>query len=82
MPIRTPRCWRRRPANGGFNGAFDVAYGPTAELYAVDWFNHRIQKFDAAGNFVWPVGRLRRTNDGSLIFPRDVARHPRRRRWS
>ena len=36
-----------RPANGGFNGAFAAAYGPDGSLYAADWFNHRIQKFDA-----------------------------------
>ena len=48
-----------RPTNGGFNGAFDVAYAPDGSMYAVDWFNHRIQKFDAAGTFAARVRRLR-----------------------
>jgi DNA-binding beta-propeller fold protein YncE len=60
-----------RPANGGFNGAFDVAYAPDGSMYAVDWFNHRIQKFDAAGNFLLAFGGYS-SNDGSLIFPRGV----------
>ena len=37
------------PADGGFNGPFAIAYGPAGELFVVDWFNHRIQKFDADG---------------------------------
>ena len=40
------------PANGGFNGAFDVAYAADGSMFAIDWFNHRIEKFDAAGNFL------------------------------
>lgn len=64
-----------RPAAGGFNGAFAVAYGPAGELYAVDWFNHRIEKFDAAGNFVLAWGGYG-SPDGSLIFPRDVTVTP------
>ena len=47
-----------KPTNGGFNGAFAVAYGPDGSLYAADWFNHRIQKFNANGS-TSPVGRLR-----------------------
>ncbi len=59
------------PARGGFNGAFDVAYGPDGTMYAADWFNHRIQKFDANGNVEWAVGRYG-TPAGSFIFPRGV----------
>ena len=61
----------RAPAQGGFNGAFAVAYGPDGSMYAADWFNHRIQKFDAQGNVVWARGRYG-TPGGSFIFPRGV----------
>lgn len=59
------------PAAGGFNGAFGVGYGPDGSLYAVDWFNHRIQKFDATGQFVLEFGGYG-SQPGSLIFPRAV----------
>jgi DNA-binding beta-propeller fold protein YncE len=64
-----------RPTPGGFNGVFGVAYGPGGELYAVDWFNHRIEKFDAAGNLLLTWGGYGSPN-GSLIFPRDVTVTP------
>ena len=64
-----------KPANGGFNGAFAAAYGPDGSLYAVDWFNHRIQKFDANGNFVSTWGGYGPQN-GSLIFPRGIVVSP------
>ena len=61
-----------RPADGGFNGAFDVAYGPDGSMYATDWFNHRIQKFNANGTFVDDWGGYG-TPNGSYIFPRGIA---------
>jgi sugar lactone lactonase YvrE len=61
-----------RPANGGFNGAFDVAYGPDGSIYVTDWFNHRIQKFTAGGVFVDDWGGYG-TPNGSFIFPRGIA---------
>ena len=64
-----------RPTAGGFNGAFAVGYGPAGELYAADWFNHRIEKFDAAGNLLSTWGGYG-APDGSLIFPRDVTVTP------
>ena len=70
-----------QPANGGFNGAFDVAYAPDGSMFAVDWFNHRIQKFDAAGNFLLAFGGYGFPN-GSFIFPRGVTVAPERRRSS
>jgi DNA-binding beta-propeller fold protein YncE len=60
-----------RPAQGGFNGAFAVDIGPDGTIYAVDWFNHRIQTFDSSGNFVSEFGGYS-SKPGSLIFPRDV----------
>jgi DNA-binding beta-propeller fold protein YncE len=40
-------------------------------MYVSDWFNHRIQKFDAAGNFVASWGGYGTAN-GSYIFPRGI----------
>ena len=61
-----------RPTDGGFNGAFDVAYGPDGSMYVSDWFNHRIQKFDADGNHLASWGGYG-TPNGSFIFPRGIA---------
>jgi DNA-binding beta-propeller fold protein YncE len=61
-----------KPANGGFNGAFDVTYDLAGNMYAVDWFNHRIEKFDGNGNFITAWGGYG-TPNGSFIFPRGVA---------
>ncbi len=60
-----------KPADGGFNGAFAVAYGPDGSLYAADWFNHRIQKFSPTGDYVSQWGGYGPQN-GSLIFPRGL----------
>ena len=60
-----------RPAAGGFNGAFAVAYGPDGSLYAADWFNHRIEQFAADGSFVREWGSYG-PQEGSLIFPRGL----------
>ncbi|MET0526243.1 MAG: SMP-30/gluconolactonase/LRE family protein [Nocardioides sp.] len=70
-PTRTDTIGGTRPAAGGFNGPFGVAYGPAGELYVADWFNHRIQKFNADGSFAWQRGNYG-PKDGSLVFPRNV----------
>ena len=60
------------PAPGGFNRPFDAAFAPDGELYAVDWGNHRIQRFSADGDFLGEWGGYG-TGPGELIFPRAVA---------
>jgi DNA-binding beta-propeller fold protein YncE len=64
-----------QPTAGGFNGAFDVAFAPNGQMYTVDWFNHRIQKFTADGTFLTQWGGYG-SKDGSLIFPRGVVVTP------
>ena len=64
-----------KPTNGGFNGPFAAAYGPDGSLYVSDWFNHRIQKFNASGQFVTSWGGYGPQN-GSLIFPRGITVTP------
>ena len=70
-PTLTDTIGGTRPTAGGFNGPFGVAYGPAGELYVADWFNHRIQKFNADGSFAWQRGNYG-PKDGSLVFPRNV----------
>lgn len=60
-----------KPVAGGFNRPFGLAYGPGGELYVADWFNHRIEKFNADGSFDRQWGGYGPQN-GSLIFPRNV----------
>jgi DNA-binding beta-propeller fold protein YncE len=49
----------------------------TGALYAVDWWNQRIEKFDAAGNFVTAWGqRGTKAEPGSINFAWDVAVNP------
>jgi DNA-binding beta-propeller fold protein YncE len=63
------------PAAGGFNGTFAAAYGPRGELYVVDWFNDRIQKFNPDGSFAMQWGGYG-SPTGSFIFPRGIAVTP------
>jgi DNA-binding beta-propeller fold protein YncE len=62
----------RKPSNGGFNEPWDVAYGPNGVMFVTDSFNHRIEKFNAKGNFVMAWGGYG-TPPGSFIFPRGIA---------
>lgn len=59
------------PAAGGFNGPFGVGYAPNGDLYTTDWFNHRVQRFDASHAFISQWGGYGTVN-GAMIFPRDV----------
>ena len=59
------------PAAGGFNGPFGLTYGPGGELYVADWFNHRIEKFNANRSFATQWGTYGPVA-GGLTFPRAV----------
>ena len=72
MPRYHSTLGGKRPTPGGFNGPFDVVYGPQGVLYVTDWFNHRVQKFDAQGDVLWSRGGYGRPA-GSFIFPRGIA---------
>jgi DNA-binding beta-propeller fold protein YncE len=63
------------PSDPGFNGAWSVAYGPSGELYATDWFNHRVEKFNPDGSFAFAFGSYG-AQPGQLEYPRGVAVSP------
>ena len=60
------------PAQGGFNGAWSVAYDLNGNLYATDYLNDRVEKLDPSGAFVCQFG-MYGNGVGSLEFPRGVA---------
>jgi DNA-binding beta-propeller fold protein YncE len=64
-----------QPALGGFNGAFAAAYDPSGNLYALDWFNDRVEKFDPSGNPITQWGGYG-SKPGSFIFPRSIVVTP------
>jgi hypothetical protein len=59
--------------NAQFNAPFDVAVSPSdQEIYVSDSNNHRIQKFDAAGNFVLTFGGFGGVTFGQLNTPKGL----------
>ena len=64
-----------RPAPGGFNQPFGVAYGPAGEMYVTDLFNQRIQKFAPDGSFEREWGSFG-SSPGSMQFPRGITVSP------
>jgi|HubBroStandDraft_6_1064221.scaffolds.fasta_scaffold00526_18 DNA-binding beta-propeller fold protein YncE len=64
-----------QPAAGGFNGAFAATYDSSGDIYAVDWFNDRIQEFSPSGAFVRQWGGYG-SKPGSFIFPRGITMQP------
>lgn len=62
------------PPDGGFNQATDVAVrNATGDVYVTDTFNHRVQRFDAAGEFVQTWGFRGTTDPMAMNYPRGVA---------
>lgn len=62
------------PPDGGFNQASDVAVrNATGDVYVTDTFNHRVQRFDAAGDFVQAWGFRGTTDPMAMNYPRGVA---------
>jgi len=59
-------------ANGWFKTATAVAVGPQGNIFVADFYNHRIQKFTAAGKFLVAFGS-RGKNAGQFEGPTDVA---------
>jgi len=68
----------RGPANGQFNFPSGVAIDVHDQLYVSDTSNHRIQKFDKNGNFLYKVGANNGggnigTGEGEFRFARHIA---------
>ncbi|HFD40508.1 MAG TPA: hypothetical protein ENJ31_11760, partial [Anaerolineae bacterium] len=60
---------------GQFQEPWGIAVAEDGRVYVADTWNHRIQVFDAEGNFLTAWGRYGETNSDPNIFygPRDVA---------
>lgn len=58
--------------NGYFNNPTGFTVTPSGEIYVCDRSNHRLQKFDASGNYVTQWGSLG-TAAGQFNRPEDVA---------
>jgi len=63
---------------GEFNAPGGVAVGPGGALSVVDFYNQRVQRFDAEGRFVDQIGETGRTGSGagSFNYPTDAAVGP------
>jgi uncharacterized protein (TIGR03663 family) len=66
------------PARGTFNEPWGVATDTRGSVYVADTWNHRIQKFDADGNFKQAWGTFGQTLDSPdyLWGPRGIATAP------
>jgi hypothetical protein len=52
---------------GQLNGPRGIAVDEAGDVYVGDEYNHRLQKFDSEGNFVWMVGGgVNETSGGNL----------------
>lgn len=60
------------PFNGWFSTVTSVALGPQGNLFAVDFYNHRVQKFAPDGTFLTSFGREGR-GPGQFDHPMAVA---------
>lgn len=58
--------------NGQFGGCYGVAVDSSGFIYVADVGNHRIQKFDAQGNFILKWGSYG-TGAGQFSYPTGVA---------
>jgi len=61
--------------NGEFNTPEDTVSDSNDNIYVVDTYNQRIQKFDSSGNYVAQIGSHGTTNPNSYQFnnPRGIA---------
>ncbi|MFH0777466.1 MAG: 6-bladed beta-propeller, partial [Candidatus Eisenbacteria bacterium] len=71
---RAPRAFTggRGSGPGLFDNLMDIAVDRKGNIYAVDMGNDRVQKFDAAGNFLFSWG-VRGDGPGEFNEPRGIA---------
>lgn len=54
--------------HGQFNGPYGLTLDPAGNVWVADTHNHRLQKFDASGNFLAAIG-AEGTGNGQFITP-------------
>ena len=60
------------PFRGWFATVTDITVGPTQNLFAADFYNHRIQKFSHDGTFLSAFGQFG-DGPGQFRYPIGVA---------
>lgn len=70
--FRFERQWPLLDSAWSLNQPSEVATDPNNNLYVVDTYNHRVQAFNASGNFIRSFGS-EGSGPGQLLFPADVA---------
>lgn len=60
------------PFNGWFATITSLAIGPRGNIFAADFYNHRIQKFAPDGTFLTSFGR-KGSGEGEFLYPVAVA---------
>jgi tripartite motif-containing protein 71 len=71
------RLFGGSPPVGGFNSPRGLSVAPSGRVFAVDWWNQRIQRFESNGTGAIAWGkRGTRAQLGTLNFPWDVAVQP------
>ncbi len=74
----------RGSGDGQFDGIYGIALDDSGNIYAADYWNHRVQKWDTAGNYVgwigggadgWQTGTAPATGtgNGSFKWPMGIA---------
>ena len=77
MSFVSPKLFGGPPPVGGFNSPRGLSVAGNGRVFGVDWWNQRIQRFDADGTdpIAWGERGIRKQL-GTLNFPWDVAVQP------
>jgi len=71
-PVYVTQWGTQGSGNGQFNGAGDMVFDSSGNIWAVDYNNHRVQKFSSAGTYLSQFGSYGSGN-GQFNGPRFLA---------
>lgn len=75
IEYRFERLWPRLQKPWYFNGPSDIAIASDGSVYVADTENHRIQQFNARGDFIRTWG-IKGSDDGQFDSPKGIAIAP------